>query len=370
MSRIVRVDVGTLAYKPEVQWQRPGELQNATIVRVRTESGDGVSVTWNDSPSRTAMALTINAWFAEAFVGRDVRDHPTGFEAEFKKAAWNGSSPVAIAAMDNALWDARAKALGQPMHAVLGTRHKSLPVYAGSRAELAMTSISEVAEHVLEARAAGHRAYKLHLWGGVDDDIRGCEEVRRRVGDGYSLMFDPMERYVLQDALKVAHVLERLGFLWFEDPIRCDQRVAYRWLADRVRIPLVAADALQWSFNDYAEVARTQCPMLIRLDVGRQGITFCLKVIELANAHGVAAEIHAFGPEPNNVAGLHVALWQRPVSYYEACFPRRDFEVPGIEVPTRLNAEGRVEAPSAPGLGLAIDWPYLDKQVTWLSGSA
>ena len=369
MTKIARVMVGILAYQPEVQWQRPSSKQVATFVRVRTESGiEGVSVTWNNSPSPSAMALTINAWFAEALIGRDVRAHPAGFEADLKRAAWNGSSCVAVATMDNALWDAKAKAEGLPLHAVLGTRHKTLPVYAGSRAELLMSSAAEVAEHVIEARDQGYRAYKLHLWGDWREDIAGCELVRHRVGDDYGLMFDPLERYTLAEAVNVARVLEQLAFLWFEDPIPCDQRPAYAWLAERVRIPLVAADALQWSFNDYAEAARTRCPMLLRLDVGRQGITFCKRVIELANSCGVASEIHAFGPEPNSVAGLHVALSQRPVSYYEACFPRRDFEIAGIEVPTHLDNAGRVSAPTAPGIGIEIDWKSLDGQISWVEG--
>ena len=369
MTKISQIKVGTLAYEPEIQWQQPGAKQVATFVRVCTESGiEGVSVTWNDSPSRIAMALTIDAWFSEALIGRDVRGHPHTFEAELKRAAWNGSTCVAIAAMDNALWDAKAKADGRPLHALLGSRHKDLPVYAGSRAELLMRSADEVADHVIEARDLGHRAYKLHLWGGAGDDIKGCELVRRKLGNDYGLMFDPLERYTIGEAVRVAEVLERLDFLWFEDPIPCDQRQAYAWLAERVRIPLVAADALQWSFNDYAEAARTQCPMLLRLDAGRQGITFCSRVIELANSHGVSCEIHAFGPEANSVAGLHVALAQKPVSYYEACFPRSDFEIPGIDVPTHLDSAGRVAAPTRAGLGLEIDWASLERKISWIEG--
>jgi L-alanine-DL-glutamate epimerase-like enolase superfamily enzyme len=369
MSRVEQVAVGYLAYQPEIQWQRPERDQIATIVRVRATGGiEGVSVTWNDSPSPEAMALTIDAWFGEGLVGRDVRTHPAGFERELKRAAWNGTSPVAVAAIDNALWDAKAKVAGLPVHAALGTRHESLPVYAGSRAELQMKSAEEVADHVIEARESGHGVYKLHLWGDWRADIANCELVRRRLGDGYGLMFDPMERYSLGEAVTVAGVLERLGFLWFEDPISCEQRQAYSWLADRVSIPLVAADALQWSFNDYAEAARARAPMLLRLDAGRQGLTFCRRVMELANDCGVGCEIHAFGPEANSVAGLHLALAQRPVSYYEACFPRRDFEIPGIEVPTRLDRAGRVAAPTRPGLGLEIDWADIERRIEWVGG--
>jgi len=66
----------------------------------------------------------------EALVGIDVRHHPIAAERVMETAAWNGTSCVAIAAVDNAMWDAKAKCLGMPLHALLGTRHLSLPLTA------------------------------------------------------------------------------------------------------------------------------------------------------------------------------------------------------------------------------------------------
>lgn len=367
MPSIEKVEAGFMSYEPAVQWPDRDGPQIATIVRVRTAGGiEGVSVTWNDSPASSLLASTVHAWFAERLAGCDVRLHPASTEALFKQAAWNGVSCVALAAMDNALWDAKAKAYGLPLHAVLGSRHEKLPIYAGSRAELGMSSFEAVADHIAEAREAGYAAYKLHLWGGAERDIAGCEFIRNRFGDDQRLMFDPLGRYSPGESLQVARVLERLGFEWFEDPLPAEQRNAYRWLAQRVDIPLVAADSLQWSWNDYLEAATTHTPIMLRLDAGRQGITFTSEMIAIANAHGVRCEIHAFGPEANSVAGLHTALAQKPLSYYEGCFPRRSFEIPGIEVPTHHDRDGHVAAPDAPGLGLDCDWTYLDARTTWM----
>ncbi|MGA0594066.1 mandelate racemase/muconate lactonizing enzyme family protein [Enterovirga sp. CN4-39] len=367
MTRIVEVSVGVLAYEPAIQWPGASGPQSATIMRIRTAGGvEGVSVTWNDSPSPDAMALTIAAWFREALIGIDVASHPASTEALLKRAAWNGTSCVAVAAVDNALWDARGKAAGLPVHALLGTRHQSLPVYAASRAELGMTEFEAVADHVGEAREAGYRAYKLHLWGGAERDIAGCEFVRKRVGNNYTLMFDPLERYSLIEAVAVGRALERLEYAWFEDPIPADQRAAYAWLAERLTIPLVAADALQWSWNDYAQAAASRCPIMFRIDAGRQGITFASRIVSQASVHGVRCEIHAFGPEANSVAGLHVGLAQPLESHYEACFPRADFEIPGIKVPTALGADGRIACPREAGLGNQIDWSTLKPLLRWI----
>ena len=53
--------------------------------------------------------------------------------------------------------DAKAKADGRPLHALLGSRHADLPVYAGSRAELLMRSADEVADHVIERATSASR---------------------------------------------------------------------------------------------------------------------------------------------------------------------------------------------------------------------
>jgi L-alanine-DL-glutamate epimerase-like enolase superfamily enzyme len=370
MSKITSVHVGTIDYEPSVQWVGEGSRQIATIVRIELDNGlQGISVGWNDSPSATAMALTIEAWFATALVGLDIRTHPVGSESMRQMAAWHGSSCVAVAAIDNALWDAKAKSEGLPLHAVLGTRHAELPAYAVSRKELAMNSAEEIIDHMCESKEFGLRAYKPHLWGVKDRDIAGCEAFRRAMGEEFGLMLDPLGRYSVTDALAVGEAIQDLKFLWLEDPIPGAARRAYPWLAQRLSIPLIATDALQWSMSDYIDVATRQCPVGLRLDAGRQGVTFCRDVIEMAAPYGVKCEFHAYGPEPNSVTGLHVALAQRGLSHYEVCVPTLDTQIPGIDVPTRLNQAGRIAAPTRHGMGLEIDWDYLEPRISWVPRS-
>jgi hypothetical protein len=261
MPRIVSIDVGTLEYGRDVQWLGDSPTQVATFVRVRLESGaEGTSVTWNDSPSATAMALAIEAWFGPALIGHDIRNHPAGTESLIQLAAWHATSSVAIAAIDNALWDAKGKFDQQPVHMLLDTRHKEVPAYAVSRQEMSMGSVEEVIDHIREFEELGYRGFKPHLWGQAKRDAKGCEAIRTAMGDEFELMFDPMGRYSLQDALEVGKVLQWLDYLWYEDPIPGIQRHAYPWLAQRLEIPIGATDALQWSITDYLDAASAKRP--------------------------------------------------------------------------------------------------------------
>lgn len=219
---------------------------------------------------------------------------------------------------------------------------------------------------MLRFKQEGHRGYKPHLWGDPRLDLDACAAIRRAVGDEFALMFDPLGRYDLFGALKVGRGLEELSYLWLEDPLPHSQRHGYPWLSRQLAIPVFATDALYWSFGDYLEAASRQCPVGLRLDAGRQGITFCRKVVEAAAPYGVRCEFHAFGPEPNSIAGLHVALSQKLESYYECCVPVADYVVPGFDAPTAIDGGGRVAAPKGPGLGLAVDWDYVDRHTDWI----
>jgi L-alanine-DL-glutamate epimerase-like enolase superfamily enzyme len=368
MSKIISVRVGVLEYTPSIHWAEKTAKQAATIIRIVLESGkEGVSVSWNDSPSATGMARTIESWFASELIGLDILDHPASTEKLFNLVGWHGTSCLAIAAIDNALWDAKAVESGLSLHRLLGNFHAQLPSYAVSRVELSMTSVEPIVEHIALARSEGYHAYKLHLWGDRDRDIAACKQIRDAHGAEFGLMLDPLGRYSITDAVIVGHELERLNFLWFEDPTRGAERHAYPWLAQQLRIPLVATDSLQWSFTDYIDVIDRQCPVVLRLDAGRQGITFCKKVVELANYRGIRCEFHAFGPEANSVLGLHMGLAQRLSSFYEGCIPRRDFEVPGFIVESHLTNTGMVDAPTSEGSGVRADWGYLETNVQWIT---
>jgi len=82
----------------------------------------------------------------------------------------------------------------------------------------------------LKAKAAGFKAYKIHPGGGQRRSggqipaylghIEEIKEVRKAMGDDFTLLFDPVQRYNYFEALKVGRVLDECGYVSFEDPIR------------------------------------------------------------------------------------------------------------------------------------------------------
>jgi L-alanine-DL-glutamate epimerase-like enolase superfamily enzyme len=85
-----------------------------------------------------------------------------------------------------ALWDLLGKAMGQPIHRLLGTYREAVPAYASSAV---LPSAAAYAEQAVEYKEQGWAAYKIHPPTQWQDDIKICEAVRKAVGD-YTIMLD------------------------------------------------------------------------------------------------------------------------------------------------------------------------------------
>ena len=110
----------------------------------------------------------------------------------------------AIGAVDVALWDLVGKAMGQPIHRLLGTFRESVPAYASSAV---LPSAAAYAEQAVEFKENGWAAYKIHPPTRWRDDIEVCEAVRRAVGD-YTIMLDSTWSYDFPAALRVGRAVE------------------------------------------------------------------------------------------------------------------------------------------------------------------
>jgi L-alanine-DL-glutamate epimerase-like enolase superfamily enzyme len=85
------------------------------------------------------------------------------------------------------------------------------------------------------------------------------------------------------------------------------------------------------------------------------GITSLVKAAHLAEAFHLNFEIHHGGNSLNNVANLHVAMAIRNCSYFEVLLPDVTQKY-GLMDDIAVDDQGLVHAPTAPGLGVQIDF--------------
>jgi mandelate racemase len=145
---------------------------------------------------------------------------------------------IAIAALDMAMWDALAKALGLPLVVMLdGTVG---PVRAYNTNGLWLIPLERLADEASSLAAEGDfKAIKIRLGcDNVKDDLKAIAEVRRAVGDDIILMSDFNQGLSFNAALRRLHQLDDQGLEWFEEPIVFDDFANSARLANELKTPL------------------------------------------------------------------------------------------------------------------------------------
>jgi len=269
------------------------------------------------------------------------------------------------AAADVCMWDILGKAVNRPIYKILsgGTPTKDrLMAYASSQH---LPTVEDYVPDVLKAKSQGYRAYKIHPGGGQHatgpaiptyiGHMEEIREVRKAVGDEFVLMHDPVQRYGRFEAMTVGRLLDELNYAWFEDPIRTTDQEGLIELCAALNLPIHVGEFI-YSIADFAEYIKRDALDVVRLiadNVG--GISGAMRVGLLADAHGLECTPHNWGNVPDMALHFHVELALPNAYWFEMPFPAEYADRPYYKDKFRINEEGYVLAPTAPGLGYPID---------------
>jgi len=270
-----------------------------------------------------------------------------------------GAGVRAVAAADVALWDLAGRAAGMPIHALLGTYRDSILAYISSPAH---ETNEGYVEEVLHWKERGAKAYKLHIPLPWQRDVAACTAVRDAVGPDFTLMLDASWAYDYPTAIKVGRALEELDFLWLEDPLGEWEVSNYVKLKQKLSIPLMATELPFAGLETYSVWLMAQATDYLRGGVAAKGgITNAIKTAHLAEAFGMNYEIHHGMNSINNVANLHVAMAIRNCDYLEVVTPEANNKY-GLVEDLEIDRDGLIHAPTEPGLGVEIDFDFIEKR--------
>ena len=156
-------------------------------------------------------------------------------------------------------------------------------------------------------------------------------------------MYDGSAGFDLPDAVYLGHALADAGYLWYEEPIREFSVTAYRWLAERVRVPLCVAETSDGAHMNTGDFIAAGAASFVRTSAElRGGITGAMRIAHLADAFRLRAEVHGPGSTRSTSA------WRsRTPPTTSRSSPR-----PPSRASRSSTAHGLVHAPSDPGIGL------------------
>ena len=292
--RITAVEVHRVlvhAPDPPFVWRRglPGSPADGygAVLQIRTDAGcDGVAF-----QARLASSAVL-----PDIVDRVLRDVLVGEDPLQREWLWHKlweldrveEIPLYLLGMvDTALWDLAGRAVGMPTWQLLGGFRKEIAAYASTATYATVEEYLDVADQCAEL---GYPALKLHAFGDAREDARLCEAVREHVGSAVPLMYDGSAGFDLPDAVYLGDALAAAGYLWYEEPIREFSVTAYKWLAERVRVPLLVGETSDGAHMNTADFIASGCASFVRTSVElRGGFTGAMRTAHLADAYQLAS---------------------------------------------------------------------------------
>ena len=311
---------------------------------------------------------------AEYLVGKDPGHIERHWQHMFRRCLFRGGADAmaAIGALDMALWDIKGKALGRPVHELLGgpTREK-VRLYT----HLSGNTPQALARQARACVEEGFTALRLYPFGdfGVADfeEGRGLENmsyaamkhnaeervgaVREAVGPDVDIMIDVVNRLTPAEAIAVGRALEPYDLFFFEDPIEPENMDAWEYVAAHVPMPVAMGERL-YTIYQFQDLLNHQGAAFVRPDPSLAGgLTNLQKIAALAEANYV-------GVAPHNPlscvltaacvqldAAIHnLAIQEYPGDEFES--PKRDLVKQPLE-----RQGGYLLVPDAPGLGIELN---------------
>jgi L-alanine-DL-glutamate epimerase-like enolase superfamily enzyme len=343
------------------------------VLCISTDAGiTGYNFLTYPGPGPDAIAQQIVRFVKPVLVGED----PLDIGRHWKRiSGMLHLSPITLGVVDVALWDIAGKVAGLPIHRLLGTSRDRIPVYYSSghhpRGE-------DYADEALYWQQQGWKGYKLHParapWRAgaeapVRTDIEFCSAVREAVGNEMKLMLDSSWSYSYTEALEVGRGIEELAYHWYEDPLAPHDIYGYSRLKRYLSIPILATETTLGGLDTLPQWITERATDFLRGDVViKGGITGMMKIAHLAEAFHMNCEVHDAYNALNNVAGQHVIMAITNCNWYEIIAFNRagDHDLEhisyGLAEPLEIDRDGYLHAPTAPGLGVEIDWDLINSK--------
>jgi L-alanine-DL-glutamate epimerase-like enolase superfamily enzyme len=327
-------------------WGAPG----VAIHTAEGLTGYGFTGTHAHLPTDRLIADCIVHSYGPLLIGEDPLETRALWQKLNKQPeiSWVGRAGIthlALAAVDIALWDLKAKDAGVPLWKLLGgSAAKKVEAYNTDGGWLNWSLETMVADCKRLVEEEGYRAVKLKVGSAsAREDLRRVEAARHALGPGVRIMTDANGRWKLPQAMQVAGRLADFDVTWIEEPLAFDDVAGHRRLAETIATPIALGEQLYTAqqFRDFLNAGAVHYvqPDAVRL----AGITEFLQVAETAHSYCLPV-----APHVGDMAQVHQHLcFAHPACSLLEYIPwLRDW----MEEPARIEG-GYYIAPNAPGAG-------------------
>jgi L-alanine-DL-glutamate epimerase-like enolase superfamily enzyme len=324
-------------------------------VRIRdTDGAEGMGYTYTVGRAGAAVHVLIARDLQPLLLGQDA----DRIEALWQRMWWGlhyggrgGSVSLAISAVDIALWDLKARRLGQPLWRLLGGYDPAVPCYAGG-IDLDFP-LDQLLRQTDDNLAKGFRAIKMKVGRArLSEDVERVRAMRAHLGADFPLMADANMRWSVDQAIRAARALRDTQLVWLEEPTIPDDVAGHARIVREGGLPIATGENLHtlYEFKQMIEAGGVTFPEPDATNCG--GVTIFMKVAHLAEAYNLPLTSHGA-----HDLTVHLLAAAPNRAYLEV----HGFGLDRYIVDPLAITEGNAIAPERPGHGVAFDWAALEK---------
>jgi len=347
------------------------------FLTLTTEDGvKGVGEVYAATLHPTVVERAIADVFERHVLGSD----PSRIEALSRIVSMRGYSgrpdltlAGVLSGIELACWDIVGKAVGKPVHELLGGRvHERLRAYtylypeAGDTADVYLDP-GVAAERAAAYVARGFTAVKFDPVGpysafdprqpsleALARTERYVATVREAVGDRCDLLVGTHGQLTPAGAIRLAKRLERFDPLWLEEPVPPDSPEQMATVARATSIPVATGERLATK-HEFARVLATGAAAILQPNLGRVGgLLEAKKIAGMAEAYYAQIAPHLYCGPVVGAANIQLAACSPNFLVLEGILDWGGFHAELLRTPIRWE-DGYVIPPTEPGLGIELD---------------
>ena len=314
-------------------------------MHVRAGGQTGFGYTYADE----ATATLIRDSLADVVRGSDAMSIDASWAAMIRSVrnlGRRGIAAMAISAVDNALWDLKAKLLGLPLIQLLGQVRDAVPVYGSG----GFTSYS-IDELQKELAGWGLPRVKMKVGRDARADRERVAAAREAIGSDCELFVDANGAYTRKLALEQAEIFSAYDVRWFEEPVSSDDLEGLRLIRDRAPSCMdIAAGEYGYELLYFDQMLAAGAVDVLQADATRCcGITGFMKASALCESRSIPLSSHC-------APSLHVALGCAllPMRHLEYFFDHMRIESMLFDGFAAPRGGALRPDPSRPGLGVEL----------------
>jgi L-alanine-DL-glutamate epimerase-like enolase superfamily enzyme len=268
-----------------------------TMVLVHAHAGGRTGLGWTYGD--VSSATVIRSVLCDVVEGRDAMRVTAAWEAMVaacRNLGRPGVASMAIAAVDSALWELKARLLDLPLATLLDAAHDAVPIYGSG----GFTSYHDdrLAAQLSGWVEQGISRVKMKVGREPERDLERVRVARSAIGSDTELYVDANGALSRMQALRFAErCAGDYAVSWFEEPVSSDDLGGLAFLCERAPAGMeIAAGEYGYKLDYFERMLSAGAVTCLQADVTRcEGITGFLRVAALCQARSLELSAHC-GP--------------------------------------------------------------------------